>query len=206
MKKRSLALVLFVLMSCLSSLSMAIGATEVSAMVPQTINLQPLKGSFLQVKNIKPLKRPFKSEGGFIYFPNKGLLWHTKKPVDSIKLFANDGVYKIDEQGAAQKESQLDNDFFLALFSADEQELEKFFIVEEVKSEENTHIYCLALTPINSTMSSLFSKINLCVTQIEPRIKIPTKIVLIEVKGNMTEIQLQLTSAQITAEELAYFD
>ena len=115
MKKLSMPSVLsFTLAVSLFCLSLAIGAVEVKPSVQQETDLQPLKGTFSQSKNIKPLKRPFKSEGGFVYLPKKGVLWHTQKPVDSLKLFANDGVYKIDDQGVLQKEAQIHNDFFLA--------------------------------------------------------------------------------------------
>jgi len=196
----------FVLVTSLFCWSLATGAVEVSTATQQATSLQPLKGTFSQSKNIKPLKRPFKSEGSFVYIPNKGLLWHTKKPVDSLKLFANDGVYKIDEQGALQKEAQLDNDFFLALFAADEQKLAKFFTTETLQGDVDDQASCLALTPKNDTMRSLFKKINLCISEVKAGTNIPTKIELIEAKGNNTEIQLQLSSEPISTEELAYFD
>jgi len=184
--------------------------------IAQTANLAPLKGTFSQSKNIKPLKRPFKSEGGFVYLPNTGLLWHTKKPVNSLKLFANDGVYRLDEQGIMQKEAQFDNDFFLALFAVDEQKLAKYFTTKVLQDETNYQASCLALTPISETMQSLFKQINLCMNEIKVCSEntestksvtaIPTKIVLIEAKGNKTEIQLQLSSEKVSQEELAYFD
>ena len=174
-------------------------------------DFQPLTGSFTQIKNIKPLKRPFKSEGSFVYLPHKGLLWHTKNPIDSIKLFAHDGVYKVDEQGVLVKEAQLDNDFFLALFSADQEKLARFFIIESLPSNAaEGHSLCLALTPISDTMQSLFKKINLCTSEDNTGVSIskamPRKIELIEAKGNKTEINLQLSTKQISPEELAYFD
>ena len=186
-------------------------------------DFQPLTGSFTQIKNIKPLKRPFKSEGSFVYLHHKGLLWHTKNPIDSIKLFAHDGVYKVDEQGVLVKEAQLDNDFFLALFSADQEKLARFFIIESLPSNAaEGHSLCLALTPISDNMQSLFKKINLCmsedhtggsISKAMPKTKsiavpkrMPRKIELIEAKGNKTEINLQLSTKKISPEELAYFD
>jgi len=196
----------FVLVISLFCWSLVTGAAEVNSARQKATSLQPLKGTFSQNKNIKPLKRPFKSEGSFVYLPNKGLLWHTLKPVNSLKLFANDGVYKIDDQGVLHKEAQLDNDFFLALFAADEQKLAKFFTTELLKSDIDGKASCLALTPIGSTMRSLFKKINLCISEVIAGTKIPTKIELIEAKGNNTEIQLQLSSEKVSPRELAYFD
>lgn len=186
--------------------SLAAGAVDVNTAMPEAVDLQPVKGTFAQNKNIKPLKRPFKSTGYFVYVPNKGLLWHTQKPVNSLKLFANDGVYNIDEQGKLKKEAQLDNDFFLALFSANEQKLANFFTAEKLQDETSANAQCLALTPLSDTMLSLFAQINLCTTRVNTDTKIPTKIELIEAKGNKTEIQLQLSSALISSEELAYFE
>ncbi|NQZ28148.1 MAG: outer membrane lipoprotein carrier protein LolA [Colwellia sp.] len=181
--------------------------------------LQPVKGFFSQSKNIKPLKRPFKSQGSFVYWPNKGLLWHTQKPIDSIKLFANDGVYKVNGQGVLVKEAQLDNEFFLALFSADQEKLTRFFIIESLPNNAaDGHSLCLALTPLSETMQSLFKTINLCMSEdnnggrissVEPKAvpkRMPSKIELIEANGNNTEINLQLSSESISAKELAYFD
>ena len=87
-------------------------ASAANIVMEKADDLQPVKGFFSQSKNIKPLKRPFKSQGSFVYWPNKGLLWHTQKPIDSIKLCANDGVYKVNGQGVLVKEAQLDNEFF----------------------------------------------------------------------------------------------
>ncbi|MCW8832658.1 MAG: outer membrane lipoprotein carrier protein LolA, partial [Colwellia sp.] len=186
--------------------SLASSAIEGVTDAQPVVKLEPLKGTFSQIKNIKPLKRPFKSAGRFVYLPNKGLLWHTQKPVDSVKLFANNGVYQLNKQGLMQKEAQLDNDFFLALFAADEQKLSAFFNTEVLDDKTSVQTSCLALTPITNTMQSLFEKIILCVNEINSGTKIPTKIELIEAKGNNTEILLQLSSDKVSPEEFAYFE
>ena len=205
----------FVFVASLSCLSLTVDAVEVAKSVEKTF-LSPFKGTFSQSKNIKPLKRPFRSTGNFVYWPNKGLLWHTQKPVNSLKLFANGGVYKIDSQGQLQKEAQLDNDFFLALFAGDKQKLAKFFTSKALQGETDEQASCLALTPLSDTMQSLFKQINLCMKEInvnsaqlkmiKASVLMPSKIVLIEAKGNNTEIQLRLSSEQISLKELAYFD
>jgi len=206
------------LLICLLCLSFIAGAKQVSpelneiAELKPELNaeikseLKPLKGNFFQSKSIKLLKRPFKSEGNFIYLPRKGLLWHTKKPVNSLKLFANNGVYKIDKQGLLHKEAQLDNDFFLALFAADEEKLAKFFTAQKLEHKSSAGSFCLALTPISNTMQSLFEKIHLCTAELTDGTKLPTKIELIEPKGNRTEINFTLSSEKISSEELAYFE
>ncbi|PCH94978.1 MAG: hypothetical protein COB83_10070 [Gammaproteobacteria bacterium] len=205
----------FVIVASLLCLSLVTGATAVTTPTKKVF-LSPIKGTFLQSKNIKPLKRPFRSEGSFVYWPNKGLLWQTKKPVNSLKLFANGGVFKIDEQGELHKEAKLDNDFFLALFSGDKQQLAKFFTRKTLQDETDEHSSCLALTPKSDTMRSLFKQINLCMKEMKfisaqtqvtkTSVVMPSKIVLIEAEGNNTEIQLQLSSEQISSQELAYFD
>ena len=197
---------LFVVMSSAICLSFTLSALEEPKPVTINEDFNGVKGSFSQYKSIKPLKRPFQSSGSFIYIPNKGLQWHTQQPVDSVKLFTNHGVYKVDEQGELQKEAQIDNDFFLALFAADEQKLKTYFIVEEVNSNQNNQPPCLALTPKNGTMKSLFKRINLCVSKHNSGAKVPSKIELIDTKGNETRIQLQLLSEQISPEELSYFE
>ncbi len=207
-----------VLISCLLCLSLFVEAEKIRpelnelielapALKPElTPELKPVKGSFFQNKNIKSLKRPFKSEGSFIYLPNKGLLWQTKKPISSSKLFANNGVYKIDAQGAKHKEAQLDNDFFLALFSADEKKLAKFFTAKKQEQKIETDLTCLALTPISSSMQSLFETIHLCTSELNDGSKFPKKIALIEPKGNHTEINFTLSNEQVSTAELAYFE
>lgn len=197
-----------VLMSCLLCLSLFAGAEQVTPELKAelTPELKPVKGSFFQHKNIKPLKRPFKSEGSFIYLPNKGLLWQTKKPISSLKLFANNGVYKIDAQGVKHKEAQLDNDFFLALFAADEEKLAKFFTAKKLDVKSEANLTCLALTPISSTMQSLFAAIHLCTSELKDGTKLPKKIVLMEPKGNHTEINFELSTEQVNTAELAYFE
>lgn len=199
-----------VLISCLLFLSLITRANQASPKQQEVAELSSeinvLKGAFFQNKNIKPLKRPFKSEGSFVYLPNKGLLWHTQKPINSLKLFANKGVYNIDEQGSLHKEAQLDNDFFLALFAADEKKLANFFTAKKLEKMPGTDFTCLALTPISNTMQSLFEKVHLCTTELSDGRKLPKKIALIEPKGNHTEINFELSTEQITVAELAYFE
>ncbi len=172
----------------------------------------PIKGTFSQHKNIKPLKRPFISTGAFVYLPQKGLLWQTKSPVNSTKLFANEGVYSLDEKGVLNKESQLDNDFFLTLFSADEEKLAPYFTTRTITTDVKKQGSCLALTPKSAGLLSLFQQINLCRNNEDnPKdnnnnTKLPSTITLIEAKGNTTEIRLQLSSEPVSNKELAYFD
>lgn len=185
-------------------------ATEVSSAAQQANILPALKGTFSQSKNIKPLKRPFKSSGNFIYYPSKGLLWHTLEPINSLKLFSQDGIYQIDKQGVKHQEAKLDNDFFLALFSADEEKLATFFSTEKLTEPTSDHETCLALTPKSDMLNSLFKQIKLCSKQANLAAnlvtKMPTKIELIEANGNNTNIHLQLSSDKVNHEELAYFD
>lgn len=185
-------------------------ADEVSPAAQQASISPLLTGSFSQSKNIKPLKRPFTSLGSFVYFPTKGLLWHTIEPVNSLKLFAHGGVFSIDKQGNKQKEANLDNDFFLALFSADEEKLATFFTTKQLSDNARMPEQCLALTPKSDTLSSLFKQITLCSQQVNLDTslvsKIPTKIELIEANGNNTTIHLQLSSDKVSPKELAYFD
>ena len=219
--KSRLTVMLTLTLATLFTLSVN-AASAADIVMEKADDLQPVKGFFTQSKNIKPLKRPFKSEGSFVYLPNKGLLWHTQKPIDSIKLFANDGVYKVNGQGVLVKEAQLDNEFFLALFSADQEKLTRFFIIESLPNNAaDGHSLCLALTPLSETMQSLFKTINLCMSETSeggsistavPKNKpkavpkrMPSKIELIEANGNNTEINLQLSSESISAKELAYF-
>lgn len=198
------AKLLFILLS-LSSVTLVSHAESDTKIQNSAKTIEPLKGSFLQSKNIKPLKRPFKSAGHFVYFPTKGLLWQTEKPVKSIKLFANEGVYKVDQHGALQKEAQLDNAFFLALFAADEQKLAQFFITQPITNDDAT-LTCLALTPKSDTMKSLFAQIQLCTKAMNNNVKLPVTIALLEEKGNRTDINFQLSDKPLTAQELAYFD
>lgn len=201
---------------CFLAAMVNVNAVELSPKKVDGLSFQAVKGTFSQRKNIKPLKRPFKSEGRFIYLPNKGLLWHTQKPVDSIKLFANDGVYKVDEAGKLQKEAQLDNDFFLALFAGDEEKLTKFFITEKVlhpeqNEQESTNLEssihnCTLLTPVSNSLKTLFEKINLCMTSLESEGEMPSAIELIEPNGNNTIILLNLSPEKVSAKELTYFE
>lgn len=192
-----------------------IQAASVKAELTKKTGEMPIKGTFSQRKNIKPLKRPFISTGAFVYLPQKGLLWQTKSPVNSTKLFANEGVFSLDEKGVLNKESQLDNDFFLALFSADEEKLAPYFTTVTITTDTKKHGLCLALTPKSAALLSLFQQINLCrntvgltdgITKGNNDTKLPSTITLIEAKGNTTEIRLQLSSEPVSSKELAYFD
>jgi hypothetical protein len=202
-KKQILISVFAGVFVCFSMISHAADTENSHEVTPSS---QALKGSFSQTKSIKPLKRPFKSHGKFVYIPTQGLLWHTQTPVDSLKLFAKEGVYTIDEMGVLNKEAQLDNDFFLALFSGNQQKLTRFFYTNKIaQATENSH-ECIELTPKNNTLKSLFKKINVCSTEVDLDTKLPTTIHLIDPKDNITQIKLELSSDIITTEELAYFD
>lgn len=195
--------ILVIAVCCWPTFSLADDATIAVPLVPSQV---AVKGTFTQRKNIKPLKRPFTSSGNFIYYPNKGLLWHTQEPLEAMKLFAQNGVYSINQQGEKHKEATLDNEFFLALFSADEQKLATFFTTKTQISNDDKHAQCLALTPKSELLTSLFTQINLCTKHSEKTEQIPSEIELIEENGNNTHIVLQLLDTQISAVELAYFD
>jgi len=169
--------------------------------------LTAINGDFLQSKNIKALKRPFNSTGSFVYLPQNGLLWQTLTPIASVKLFAKNGVFKLDKQGKMQKEAHLDNDFFLALFSADQAQLLKYFSIVKADNVAQKNQTCLTLTPRSDTLHSLFNSINLCsANEATEQNKIPEKITLVEPNGNTTEINLTQSVTKVSELELSYFN
>jgi hypothetical protein len=203
---------------------------QTTAAEKQTASLA-VKGHFKQSKTIKVLKRPYNSAGTFVFIPKKGLLWQTNKPVASIKLFANNGVFSENAQGTMKKEAQVDNDFFLALFTTNETALMPYFTISESDASGD---HCLTLTPKSKTLASLISLIDLCLpnnanannidakndsasTNVSAKnintleaqkllVGIPEKITLTEVNGNITDIYLTLSAEKISQKELTYFD
>jgi outer membrane lipoprotein-sorting protein len=181
-------------------------AIEQSSLKGSKILFPFFKGTFIQKKTLKGLKRPFHSEGQFVYVPKKGLLWRTLSPIHSFKLLTKEGVYRLDQYLQLKKEAAFNNDLFLTLFSADEKKLTTFFTVKKQNTSKQNKSSCLELTPKTNTMQTLFKKIHLCFIRVKNAFTVPTQISLIEAKGNHTHIQLTLSSLPLTPKEWKYFE
>lgn len=141
-----------------------------------------IEGTFVQTKQFKALKRPFKSTGTYVYIRNQSFSWKTEHPVESTKLFTPNGIYNIDSQGNESLEAQLGSEFFFALIEADQSRLAAFFSIEKKQM-------CLHLTPTKASIQKLFSGVEVCLNENA----FPTKIMLNDSSGNLTQIDLAIS-------------
>jgi len=64
---------------------------------------QPLRGKFEQLRRLKVLKRPLRSEGQFLFTPEQGLAWLQQTPFQSRLLLQPSQVWQQDSQGLWQQ-------------------------------------------------------------------------------------------------------
>lgn len=154
-------------------------------------------GDFNQRKYFKVLKQPIKSSGQIYFDQQLGFLWQTRQPVFSALMLKQSGLYVDDginpEQkvaGAAELSKVL-----ISAISGDIAALNSGFdIVHDVVAT------CLILTPKQTGLAKVVAKIKLCGSGEEKTssgagMKLK-QLVLMEVSGNRTEIDLNLNAIE----------
>lgn len=187
--------------------SFAVNAVTIDQLQQRFSEQATVRAHFEQVRTIKDLPQPLRSQGEMLIARDKGLLWEQKKPF-AMTLIMDDSrmVQQVNGQPAqvmtAEKNPQMFqfNALLRALFRADRQVLEQNFRIEfQDKGQER---WQLRLTPTTTPLDKIFTYIDLGgQTYLET-------IQLVDKQGDRTDIVLsehQLTPTTLTDNERQRF-
>jgi outer membrane lipoprotein-sorting protein len=174
----------------------------------QRFTEQPVvRAHFDQIRTIKDLPQPLRSQGQMLIARDQGLLWDQTSPFP-MRLLLDDKrmVQSINGQPpqiiTAENNPQMFqfNHLLRALFQADRQVLEANFRVEFADKGEGQ--WTLRLTPITTPLNKIFTSIDLAGKTYLEHIQLNDK------QGDRTDITLsqhQLTPARLTDDERQRF-
>lgn len=174
----------------------------------QRFTEQPVvRAHFDQIRTIKDLPQPLRSEGQMLIARDQGLLWDQTAPFP-MQLLLDDTRMVQTINGQPPQTLTADNNpqmfqfnhLLRALFRADRKVLEQNFRVEFTDAGEGR--WTLRLTPVTTPLNKIFATIDLAgKTYLE-------QITLNDKQGDRTEITLsrhQLTPTQLTDDERQRF-
>ena len=126
---------------------------EVSELNLKTDNIS---GKFNEEMILNGFDEPIKSSGEF-EIKNKELIWHIKEPLDSSVKIAQDGIFSLENgKWELQKNSLMDKELFLAIFSLDYGVLQKYF---DISLSGESGAWELNLSPKGAIFKEIFKNI-----------------------------------------------
>lgn len=145
-------------------------------------------GTFTQRKFFKVLKKPIISSGE-LYFDThiSGLVWQTKRPVESSLILKGKHLYQQNNQGQLSeiKAGANISRLLINVMSGKLQALEQLFDIKAVAQQG-----CYELKPKTGELTQIFDLIAICN---QPDNKQKSSLVLYEKQGNRTEIDIVIT-------------
>lgn len=205
-RKRSLCAVIFLFI--FASLVFAQGTSQNPAFKEVCKNISShkiTKGSFVQTKVIRKIKREIKSSGTFVIAGEEGLLWNTLKPVKSSMAITKGGILQTNAKGKRTIVSSGENATFAqfsslitSLFNGDVESLDKNFEIEFIGSAESWNVN---LVPKDSSVKGFIESIEMAGN------KTIDSMVLNEASGDFTkyEFSAQTFADALTDEEKVAF-
>ena len=101
---------------------------------------------------------PIKSSGEF-EIKNKELIWHIKEPIENSVKIAQNGIFSLENgKWELQKNSLMDKELFLAIFSLDFSVLQKDF---DISLSGESGAWELNLTPKSLLFKEIFKNITI---------------------------------------------
>ena len=174
----------------------------------QRFTEQPVvRAHFEQVRTIKDMPQPLRSQGEMLIARDSGLLWDQKAPFPMTLLLDDKRMVQI-VNGQSPQTITADtnpqmfqfNHLLRALFQADRNVLEENFRVEFADKGDGR--WTLRLTPVTTPLDKIFASIDLAGKTYLEHIQLNDK------QGDRTDIALsqhQLTPAQLTDDERQRF-
>ncbi|WP_205952583.1 outer membrane lipoprotein carrier protein LolA [Pantoea stewartii] len=174
----------------------------------QRFTAQPvIRAHFDQVRTIKDMPQPLRSEGTMLIARDKGLLWDQTRPFPMQLLLDDKRMVQVingqpPQTITAENNPQMFqfNHLLRALFQADRKVLEQNFRV--AFADKGGGRWTLRLTPITTPLDKIFTRIDLAGKTFLEQIQLNDK------QGDRTDITLshhQLTPAQLTDDERQRF-
>lgn len=162
----SLALRLLLASSLLISSLPAMAADIANAVRERLDSPALLRGQFAQSKSITGFKKPLLSNGDFLFWRDHGVIWHTKKPFDSMltltpRVLASSQNGNTTMRMDTRNEPTLAtmNETLLALLAGDIDNLKQRFHLDGELS--GAHKWTLRLIPKDKGMATVISQIEL---------------------------------------------
>jgi len=193
------------MLSCISNVS----ATTVDSDSEKSVSflvMPKAQGQFQQRKYFKILKQPIRSSGELFLEQGLGFLWQTNKPVFDQLLLKKDGFYHFDGLNPIVKMKGADvlAQVIMKAMLGDINALSDEFLIDNESSQT-----CLKLTPKEQGLSSIINVIELChqltkkitATNNQEKLKLE-QIILHELSGNRTEIDVQLMPVEQLSEAI----
>ena len=191
-----------------SAAAPAADVAGLEAIKKQLAPFDGLKGGFEQSKKIRVIKKPLKSQGDFILFKGKGVIWRTLKPMASTLRISHDDIAELKDGKAAILVSMKDQPalgiigrVLFAVFSADVDELKRHFDFTRVVPPDAAGHWSAALRPRDAMVRKGVERIEL------EGGRFVEAITLGEANGDVSVIRFVNTSeSRPTKEEEALFE
>lgn len=154
---------------------------------------QLLKGTFIQQKQTRFMRRPIRSSGTIIVSANQGIIWRTETPVTSTLVISQSHIISIDSQNKRQQLGGASglNMVFLNALTGNWQGLTEHFslsVAQQAKQEPQAEaITCVTLMPKSEVTQSALQSIDVCGTKEDIR-----EMHIVEPGGAKSLIQLNL--------------
>lgn len=107
-----------------------------------------VKVNFKKTRQLKILSRPFVTHGNIVFIPNKGLVWHTTKPIQDILLIGYNGVSQL--KTPQDEPVKIDNPViesashvFISIFSLELDRIKASFDLKKLNPENGLTRYQL---------------------------------------------------------------
>ncbi|QSX37052.1 outer membrane lipoprotein carrier protein LolA [Shewanella sedimentimangrovi] len=166
---------------------------------------QSLRGQFAQLRQLKVLKRPLRSEGYFLFAPDKGLVWQQQTPFPNRLLLQQHQLWQQDSQGHWQQFPTGGADspagimplLVKGLLSGDISPLQERFQLYLQAGPE----WQLGLVPKDPALANLFSRI-----RVEGAGQLVQRLQLFSANGDCSDIHFSAQEAgPLSDAELATF-
>ncbi|MDR0479001.1 MAG: outer membrane lipoprotein carrier protein LolA [Burkholderiaceae bacterium] len=171
--------------------------------------VEVLRGSFEQEKQVAGFNNPLRSQGRFLLAHGKGVVWTTLKPFPSEMVVTRERILSVDSAGNRRVEADATqqpalreiNALMFALVDGDVSALaQRFDLAAQALPNE---AWSLVLTPKAAALARLFSKIELRGD------RYVRQVVITEAGGDRTVLKffdLSETPARLSADEAKRFE
>jgi len=166
-----------------------------------------LRGRFVQQKHLAGFSKPLVSRGDFIVVRERGVLWHSREPFESILRLTREAIVETQDgtvtfRLAAEEEPALGtlSTVLFAVLTGDVDRLEQHF---QATAEVDGSHWRLHLEPRGPALGAFLRRIELAGGAHVERVQIA------EANGDRSEIELRelvTEPAQLSAEETARFE
>lgn len=153
--------------------------------------------TFTQKKQLSFLNKPIVSKGFLKIYQNR-VIWQVQSPVFSKLVIIDDQVWQLTDKHASSYQLLVSNasveTLIRAIFTGDINQSQWHILIDEQQ--------CLQLSPKDLILSQSISYISVCVSDNQAERFVRIK----DTQNNVTEIVLNITTSQLSDENIREFD